>query len=150
MMIYLSQSAVFHDNQHIATHIKPPHIKAMVDLLAERTTGITGIMHALRCTTKIPSQNLRLQHNQQLIMKYVMSHREEIVVFAMQGMMSVPERPGFQRVGRDSVGRLGRVSSDGAATGGEHDGVPSGICGAARSLSSYVIPADFPELRRGG
>ena len=33
----------------------------------------------IRCTTKIPSLNLRLKHNQQLIMKYIMTHREEII-----------------------------------------------------------------------
>ena len=90
---------IFHDNKDISAHIKAHHIKIMVDHLAARGTKITTIMHALRyenpfelllahgiqmfdnfsCTTKIPSLNLRLKHNQQLIMKYIMTHREEII-----------------------------------------------------------------------
>ena len=39
---------IFHDNKEVSVHIKPHHIKMMVDILAERGAQITGIMHALR------------------------------------------------------------------------------------------------------
>ena len=39
---------IFHDNKEVSVHIKPQHIKMMVDILADRGTMITGIMHALR------------------------------------------------------------------------------------------------------
>jgi inositol 1,4,5-triphosphate receptor type 1 len=51
----------------------------MVKLLSDHSTSIIHITRTLEATSKVAGLNIRLKHNQVLIIKYVMTYRENIL-----------------------------------------------------------------------
>jgi len=75
----LAVTEIFTDNQKMCLAMKPAQIERMVEMLVTLNVDVPDLLVALRAVVMVDELNVPLKRNQDLIMKSLMQHREEVI-----------------------------------------------------------------------